>query len=75
MITIVLPETAEGQVADTAIKNPTSESDGTSNGKTYTPMAVNVDGNYKGILYDFSGRNSYLRYASNEKEESLKLSV
>ena len=45
---------------------PTSSSSGTSNGRTYTPMAVNVDGNYKGILYNFSGSNGYLRYASNE---------
>ena len=45
---------------------PISESDGTSSGKTYTPMAVNVDGNYKGILYNFSESNGYLRYASNE---------
>ena len=44
---------------------PTSESVGTANGKTYTPMAVNVDGNYKGILYNYSGSNSYLKYASN----------
>ena len=125
-----LPETAEGQVADTAIKNPNSygtnpnaqatadgagktfakpdgatyvegtvdtgvvvnikgsefvwvpvddvvldtgkdadlpksSSAGTSSGKTYTPMAVQVGNDYKGILYSYSGSNSYLRYASN----------
>ena len=127
-----LPETAEGQVADTAIKNPDSygtnpnaqatadgagktfakpngatyvegtvktgvvvnikgsefvwvpvddvvldtskdadlpkSSDaGTSGGKgkTYTPMAVQVGNDYKGILYEFSGSNGYLKYGSN----------
>ena len=120
-----LPETAEGQVADTAIKNPdsygenaqatadgagkyfpkpagakyeegtvdtgvvvtikgsqfvwvpvddvvldtnkvanlpTDSSNGISNKKTYTPMAVKVGDNYKGILYDYSGSNGYVKY-------------
>ncbi len=29
---------------------------------TYTPMAVQVGQNYKGILYNFSGSNAYLKY-------------
>ena len=120
-----LPETAEGQVADTAIKNPdsygenaqatadgagkyfpkpdgakyeegtvdtgvvvtikgsqfvwvpvddvvldtskvanlpTDSSNGISNKKTYTPMAVKVGDNYKGILYDYSESNGYVMY-------------
>ena len=44
---------------------PKSAEEGTSSGKTYTPMAVKVGNDYKGILYDFSGSNSYLKYASN----------
>ena len=44
---------------------PKSSSAGTSSGKTYTPMAVQVGDDYKGILYDYSGSNSYLKYASN----------
>ena len=39
---------------------PTSSENGTESGKTYTPMAVKVGDNYKGILYNFSGNNSYL---------------
>ena len=31
----------------------------------YTPMAVKVGDNYKGILYEFSGSNGYLKYGSN----------
>ena len=27
---------------------------------SYTPMAVKVGENYKGILYDFSGNSAYL---------------
>ena len=45
---------------------PISADTGTSNGKTYTPMAVKDGDNYKGILYDFSGRNGYLKYGSKE---------
>ena len=45
---------------------PISADTGTSNGKTYTPMAVQVGNDYKGILYDFSGRNGYLKYGSKE---------
>ena len=33
--------------------------------KTYTPMAVQDGSNYKGLLYDFSGNNGYLKYGSN----------
>ena len=44
---------------------PKSSDTGTSSGKTYTPMAVQVGNDYKGILYEFSGSNSYLKYASN----------
>ena len=44
---------------------PKSSDDGILNGKTYTPMAVNVDGNYKGILYQFDVSNSYLMYGNN----------
>ena len=44
---------------------PKSSSAGTSSGKTYTPMAVQVGDDYKGILYDYSGSNRYLMYPSN----------
>ena len=46
---------------------PKSSDTGTSGGKgkTYTPMAVQVGNDYKGILYNYSGSNSYLKYASN----------
>ena len=44
---------------------PKSSSAGTSSGKTYTPMAVQVGNDYKGILYNFSGSNGYLKYGSN----------
>ena len=44
---------------------PKSSDTGTSSGKTYTPMAVQVGNDYKGILYNYSGSNSYLKYASN----------
>ena len=44
---------------------PKSSDAGTSSGKTYTPMAVQVGNDYKGILYSYSGSNSYLKYASN----------
>ena len=44
---------------------PISADTGTSNGKTYTPMAVQVGNDYKGFLYDFSGSNGYLKYGSN----------
>ena len=43
-------------------KLPTSETNGTTSGKTYTPMAVKVDNNYNGIYYDYTGNNAYLRY-------------
>lgn len=45
---------------------PKSSDVGTTSGKTYTPMAVQVGNDYKGILYDFSGSNGYLKYGSNE---------
>ena len=41
---------------------PTDSSNGISNKKTYTPMAVKVGDNYKGILYDYSGNNGYVKY-------------
>ena len=44
---------------------PKSSDAGTTSGKTYTPMAVKVGNDYKGLLYDFSGNNSYLMYGSN----------
>ena len=45
---------------------PTSNENGTVSGKkTYTPMAVKVENDYKGLLYDFSGNNGYLRYGNN----------
>ena len=44
---------------------PKSSSAGTSSGKTYTPMAVKVGDDYKGILYNYSRNNSYLMYGSN----------
>lgn len=44
---------------------PKSSDTGTSSGKTYTPMAVQVGDDYKGILYNYSGSNSYLMYPSN----------
>ena len=46
-------------------KLPKSSSAGTSSGKTYTPMAVRVGNDYKGILYNFSGSNGYLYYPNN----------
>ena len=47
-------------------KLPKSSTAGTSSGYTYTPMAVQVENDYKGILYEFSGSNGYLKYAGNE---------
>ena len=44
---------------------PISSEKGTSSGYTYTPMAVKVGDNYKGILYNYSGSNSYLKYESS----------
>ena len=54
----------EDVVLDTkrADELPTSASNGTKSGKNYIPMAVKVGSNYKGILYDFFGDNSYLKY-------------
>ncbi len=45
---------------------PTSSSNDTSKGKKYTPMAVQDGDNYKGLLYNFSGNNSYLMFGSNK---------
>ena len=45
---------------------PKSSDAGTSTGKIYTPMAVKVGNDYKGILYEFSESNSYLKYGNNE---------
>ncbi len=42
---------------------PKTSSEATTN--KYTPMAVLDEGNYKGLLYNFSGSNSYLRYGNN----------
>ena len=47
-------------------KLPKSIDAGTSSGNTYTPMAVQVGNDYKGILYEFSGSNGYLKYAGNQ---------
>ena len=46
---------------------PKSSDTGTlgGKGKTYTPMAVQVGNDYKGLLYEFSGSNGYLEYGSN----------
>ena len=44
---------------------PISSEKGTSSGKTYTPMAVQEESNYKGLLYSYSGNNGYLMYGSN----------
>ena len=44
---------------------PKSSDTGTTSGKTYTPMAVKVGDDYKGILYNYSRNNSYLMYGSN----------
>ena len=44
---------------------PISSEKGTSSGKTYTPMAVQDESNYKGLLYSYSGKNGYLMYGSN----------
>ena len=44
---------------------PKSSNTGTTSGKTYTPMAVKDGNDYKGILYEYSGNNSFLKYASN----------
>ena len=44
---------------------PKNSSSGITSGKTYTPMAVKVGEDYKGILYDFVGSNGYLKYGSN----------
>ena len=49
-----------------ASKIPTSSTKGSLNGYNYTPMAINVSGNYKGILYDYDATGgAYLRYPSN----------
>lgn len=45
---------------------PTSSENGTLNGKTYTPMAVKVGDDYKGLLYNFNESTSWLMYSSNE---------
>ena len=44
---------------------PKSSDAGTSGGKGKTYTAVQVGNDYKGILYDFSGSNGYLKYGSN----------
>ena len=48
-------------------KIPVSTTEGTLNGYTYTPMAIEVDGEYKSLLYNFdSTGGAYLRYGDNE---------
>ena len=54
---VVLDKNDESKMAN--LPKQVSEWKGKS---TYTPMAVQVDGNYKGILYDFSGSSAYLKY-------------
>ena len=41
---------------------PINADNGTTNGTTYTPMAVKVGNDYKGLLYDFDGGTSFLKY-------------
>ena len=49
-----------------ASKIPTSSTKGSLNGYNYTPMAINVSGNYKGILYNYNTTGgAYLKYPSN----------
>ena len=43
---------------------PKTSSDATTN--KYTPMAVQDGSNYKGLLYEFSGSNSYLKHGNNK---------
>ncbi len=45
---------------------PTSETNGTSSGKTYTPMAVKIGSDYKGLLYAFSENNAFLIFGTKE---------
>ena len=45
---------------------PKGSDAGTTSGKTYTPMAVKIGNDYKGLLYDFSENNVYLKYGRNE---------
>ena len=54
-------------------KLPKSSDAGTSSGNTYTPMAVQVGNDYKGILYDFSESNGYLKYARNQNYQGDSL--
>ncbi len=42
---------------------PQNATSGILNGKIYTPMAVKIENNYKGILYEYSENNGYLMYA------------
>ena len=51
---VVLETAREGEL-------PKTSSDTTK----YTPMAVQVGSDYKGLLYEFSGSNGYLKYGSN----------
>ncbi len=41
---------------------PINADNGTTNGKIYTPMAIKIGNNYKGLLYDFDGGTSFLKY-------------
>ena len=45
---------------------PKSSNTGTDSGKIYTPMAVKVGNDYKGLLYDYDGANGYLKYGEND---------
>ena len=44
---------------------PTSSENGTLNEKTYTPMAVKVGDDYKGLLYEFNENNCWLMYGND----------
>ena len=63
MITIVLPETAEGQVADTAIKNPTSYGENSN-----AQATADGDGKYFAKQEGATGTStSYLHVARTRK--------
>ena len=47
-------------------KLPINESDGTISEKNYKPMAINIDGNYYGLLYNYDSNGIYLKYGENK---------
>ena len=51
---------------------PKNSSNGTLNENVYTPMAVKVGSDYKGVLYDFFENNSYLRFGNDEFYQGLQ---